>query len=378
MITTYFAPAERASQQDLIRNSESINKIDYVRTVFDALPEVVAILNKERQIVFGNKALLNFVSITDESRLLGLRPGEAVHCINAELTAGGCGTSENCRYCGAVHSIIESQKTLQKVSKECRITTRKNDVNEFLDLKITSTPVVFDGVNYTILSIDDISDSKRRQMLEKIFFHDVINIAGCLKGVTDILMVEPYSSNNTTEYINIIGRMSNELLEEIMSQRALAFAENGDLMPNITSFSSLEMLNETVSYLDFHSVAKNKIITVDENAALQFISTDKVLLKRVLINLLKNALEASPANAIVTLDCYKKGDAVVFTVHNVNYMSGAVQSQVFQRSFSTKGSGRGLGTYSIKLSTERYLLGSVYFSTTEKNGTTFFVTIPNN
>jgi K+-sensing histidine kinase KdpD len=378
MITTYFAPAERASQQDLIRNSESINKIDYVRTVFDALPEVVAILNKERQIVFGNKALLNFVSITDESRLLGLRPGEAVHCINAELTAGGCGTSENCRYCGAVHSIIESQKTLQKVSKECRITTRKNDVNEFLDLKITSTPVVFDGVNYTILSIDDISDSKRRQMLEKIFFHDVINIAGCLKGVTDILMVEPYSSNNTTEYINIIGRMSNELLEEIMSQRALAFAENGDLMPNITSFSSLEMLNETVSYLDFHSVAKNKIITVDENAALQFISTDKVLLKRVLINLLKNALEASPANAIVTLDCYKKGDAVVFTVHNVNYMSGAVQSQVFQRSFSTKGSGRGLGTYSIKLLTERYLLGSVYFSTTEKNGTTFFVTIPNN
>jgi signal transduction histidine kinase len=191
-------------------------------------------------------------------------------------------------------------------------------------------------------------------------------------------MVEPYSSNNTTEYINIIGRMSNELLEEIMSQRALAFAENGDLMPNITSFSSLEMLNETVSYLDFHSVAKNKIITVDENAALQFISTDKVLLKRVLINLLKNALEASPANAIVTLDCYKKGDAVVFTVHNVNYMSGAVQSQVFQRSFSTKGSGRGLGTYSIKLLTERYLLGSVYFSTTEKNGTTFFVTIPNN
>jgi light-regulated signal transduction histidine kinase (bacteriophytochrome) len=378
MNNTCFAPAERATTQSLKENFESINKIKYLKTVFDALPEVVAILNVQRQIVFGNKSLLNFLGLVEESGLLGLRPGEAMNCVNAFLTAGGCGTSENCRYCGAVQSIIESQKTFTKVTRECRITTKKEEVNGFLDLKITSTPVVFNDIKYTILSIDDISDSKRRQMLEKIFFHDVINIAGCLKGVTDILIETPHYSDSSNQYINIIGRMSNELLEEIMSQRALSFAENGDLMPNISDFTSLEILNEAVAYLGFHSVAKDKIICVDENAALLFISTDKVLLKRVLINLLKNALEASPANAIVTLDCYKKGDAVVFTVHNVNYMSDAVQSQVFQRSFSTKGSGRGLGTYSIKLLTERYLNGSVYFSTTEKKGTTFFVRIPNN
>lgn len=34
------------------------------------------------------------------------------------------------------------------------------------------------------------------------------------------------------------------------------------------------------------------------------------------------------------------------------------QLQIFQRSFSTKGKGRGLGTYSIKLLTERYLKGT--------------------
>jgi signal transduction histidine kinase len=105
------------------------------------------------------------------------------------------------------------------------------------------------------------------------------------------------------------------------------------------------------------------------------ISTDKVLLKRVLINLLKNALEASPKNATVVLNIYRDENTIVFTVYNPGYMSVAVQSQVFQRSFSTKGAGRGLGSYSIKLLTERYLNGNVYFATSEDNGTTFFVTL---
>jgi sensor histidine kinase regulating citrate/malate metabolism len=51
--------------------------------------------------------------------------------------------------------------------------------------------------------------------------------------------------------------------------------------------------------------------------------------------------------------------------------------QLFQRSFSTKGEGRGLGTYSIKLLTERILNGKVSFTSSMDDGTTFRVLIPN-
>jgi signal transduction histidine kinase len=57
-------------------------------------------------------------------------------------------------------------------------------------------------------------------------------------------------------------------------------------------------------------------------------------------------------------------------------MSEAVRLQIFNRSFSTKGPGRGLGTYSVKLLTEQYLGGKVGFTTDPKQGTTFQVTIP--
>jgi signal transduction histidine kinase len=57
-------------------------------------------------------------------------------------------------------------------------------------------------------------------------------------------------------------------------------------------------------------------------------------------------------------------------------MPSSVQRQVFNRSFSTKGAGRGLGTYSVKLLTERYLKGKAGFTSSEADGTTFFVILP--
>ena len=64
-------------------------------------------------------------------------------------------------------------------------------------------------------------------------------------------------------------------------------------------------------------------------------------------------------------------------MHNAGSMPDAVRDQVFQRSFTTKpGPGRGIGTYSIKLLTERYLGGVVSFTTSPAGGTTFTVSLP--
>ena len=63
-------------------------------------------------------------------------------------------------------------------------------------------------------------------------------------------------------------------------------------------------------------------------------------------------------------------------MHNAAVMPPEVQRQVFARSFSTKGSGRGLGTYSIKLISEKYLRGRVAFDSDTLQGTRFTVCFP--
>jgi signal transduction histidine kinase len=99
-------------------------------------------------------------------------------------------------------------------------------------------------------------------------------------------------------------------------------------------------------------------------------------LSRVLGNMLKNGLEAVQQGERVTIGCRPGDRKAEFWVHNPGVMSENVRLQVFQRSFSTKGTGRGLGTYSIKLLTERYLRGQVSFRSGEGEGTTFMACYP--
>ena len=89
------------------------------------------------------------------------------------------------------------------------------------------------------------------------------------------------------------------------------------------------------------------------------------------MNMLKNALEASSNNDIITIGCKQTGKRIRFYVHNPKVIDEDVQLQIFQRSFSTKSIDRGLGTYSMKLLGERYLNGKVYFESNESEGTTF-------
>jgi sensor histidine kinase regulating citrate/malate metabolism len=68
---------------------------------------------------------------------------------------------------------------------------------------------------------------------------------------------------------------------------------------------------------------------------------------------------------------------VEFQVRNQGTIPHVVRLQIFQRSFSTKGPARGLGTYSMKLFAE-YLKGNVWFETSPEAGTTFFLRVPAN
>ena len=78
----------------------------------------------------------------------------------------------------------------------------------------------------------------------------------------------------------------------------------------------------------------------------------------------------------MTAGCAGEGDDVRFWVHNPMFMPPSVRLQIFKRSFSTKGSGRGLGSYSVKILTECYLKGKVGFTSSKEGGTTFFVILP--
>jgi signal transduction histidine kinase len=240
------------------------------------------------------------------------------------------------------------------------------------DLNIISTPISFNGDTFYVLVLQDISDEKRRAALERIFFHDLLNSVGGLSGLLTMLK-ENRDHEDAAELINLSEEISRNILEEIMMQRQIRAAESGELKVRIEKANSIELLDTAIMKISFHESGKQRsVIKSGESVNIDF-DTDSILLQRVLINLLKNALEATPENGVVMTGTSLDADKIIFWVKNDQVMSKDVQMQLFQRSFSTKGEGRGLGTYSIRLLTENYLGGKVSFVSNETDGTIFSI-----
>ncbi len=372
--TTKFAPSPRSTREDLEADHRLVVSEKTLVNLLTAVSSNVAVLNPQRQVVFASEDFLKFRGLTLMAPLLGLRPGEVMNCVHSLEEPGGCGTSESCTVCGAINTIWESQISDSKVTKDWRITVKENEGLGTLDLEVTATPWVLSGRNFTVLTVKDVSSDKRKNSLERIFFHDIVNTLGGLNGILELLA--DYSDlNEGKELLDLSQKSSQDALEEILSFRQLRMAETGELNVLSNLLDPDTILDEVVSKLKFHPVAEGKMIEIDTKDSFFKIYSDRILLERVLINMLKNALEAVPKGSTVVIGFRSDNSLGLFWVKNPGEMSRPVQLQVFQRSFSTKGTDRGLGTYSMRLLGEGYLGGRVGF--TSKDGfTEFFISLP--
>jgi signal transduction histidine kinase len=368
---TYFAPPERTSVEELTRQSAAFASASpLLIDMLDSMPQIVLILNGQRQIVFANRALLDYLNCRVHD-VVGLRPGEALDCVHATDEEWGCGTSEFCRMCGAAQALVQGLNGEEAV-QECRITRRCS--HESLDLRVHAAPLHFDGETWVQFVLTDISHEKRRRSLETIFFHDVLNTATAVRAAADLMVRRaPHGANGVPQQLQAL---TNRLIDEIVAQRQLTDAENQDLVVNPECVNASRLLLELAESTSGGDSAQGRKLRIELPEIAPELVIDVTLVRRVLGNMLKNALEATPAGGTITVSVIDHGEEVEFWMNNPGEMPRQVQLQVFQRSFTTKGRGRGLGTYSMRLITERYLKGRVTFSSSATDGVTFRAVYP--
>lgn len=372
---TRFLPAERLSQKIIEKSYKEILSFENLNEILNTISSFLLIINSQRQIIFANTKIQEVLGFDNIKGILGHRPGEALSCKYSEKYPCGCGTSEECTVCGAALAIKQCLENSAPVQQECRIITKTGNIHTAYDFSITASPLKIKSAVYIILSLIDVSDFKRRQWLESIFYHDIINIAGSISGLIEMIEMTN-DQQKLHKYTKMAAVTAKNLIDEIFSQRSISAAENGELEVIYEKAGSLELINEVKGILENTNVAKNKKIIISNSSSNISFSTDPALLKRILINLLKNALEASRENETVEIACAKSEDKIEFTINNPGKIPEEIQFQIFQRSFSTKSKTRGLGTYSVKLLTERFLKGTVSFTTEVRRGTTFKVILP--
>jgi signal transduction histidine kinase len=368
-----FEPPGREDQEEIRSQSQKLAANGLIGALLASLLEPVMILNGKGQIVLANNQLAVTLNRPLES-LLGLRPGEALSCIHSAEGPAGCGTTHFCQFCGAARAAVNSQRPGEPEVEEFRIQRVVEGQSTALDLRVWATPLVVDGESFTVFALRDTTDEKRRQVLERVFFHDVLNTAWALRELAGFL---PESADEEAARVRRrVHELAEEMIEEIQSQRDLTAAEGGDLTVRPKMLDGEQLLRRICALYQPRSALEGKTLTISQSAKPVMLQSDERLLTRVLGNLIKNALEASRRGSTVTVSVHNRGTPT-FCVHNESAMSEEVQAQMFQRSFTTKeGVGHGVGTYSVKLLTEHYLQGTVDFRSTVQDGTTFTVRLP--
>ncbi|MEQ8186768.1 MAG: HAMP domain-containing sensor histidine kinase [Candidatus Eremiobacterota bacterium] len=369
---TDYSPEERLPREEIIKLNSELKSHPLIPVLLNSTPDIIMILNRYRQIVTANENFLDVLKVESETEILGKRPGEAMSCIHCKNKS--CGTTKFCKYCGAINAIFNSQKFKCRDIQECNLTVRTSSGLQGFNFLVTATPFDFNKENFVIFSIRNISEQKFHHAIERIFFHDVLNLAGTIK---DFMELSPEIYHTGLKEFHTEGlRISRQLISEIETHRDLLAAEQGQLEAKIEEIYVPDFLSLLVTLYKNHKVCEGKFIAHFIKGDISYICSDKILLSRILGNLIKNALESSKSGETVTVVYKNDTDGIRFLVHNKGFMTEDVQLQLFNRSFSTKGEkGRGFGTYTVKLLLERYLNGHVEFNSTKKNGTTFTVSL---
>ncbi|MBN1328144.1 MAG: PAS domain-containing protein [Candidatus Heimdallarchaeota archaeon] len=155
-VDTYFAPAERLDNDDVYLQTIKILGLRPTISILNILPNIIVILNSQRQIVYTNESFNKLIGLTEFELGLGLRPGELLECIHSHDHINGCGTGKECMYCGLVLTILKSQRTATKQEAKANIIVSKNGKNQPLDYHVIVSPIIIDNEIFYVLIVSDI------------------------------------------------------------------------------------------------------------------------------------------------------------------------------------------------------------------------------
>ncbi|MGD8414962.1 MAG: HAMP domain-containing sensor histidine kinase, partial [Candidatus Latescibacterota bacterium] len=307
--------------------------------------------------------------------VLGLRPGEAIHCTHSDEPPAGCGTTRLCSSCGAAVAIVTSLSTDRPQERICVTTVLRNGSTADLYLKVRSYPFAVDDKRFVLLFMQDVSNEQKRAALERAFYHDVNNIVMGLLGASEAL--EEERDYVSSELIGRIKTLTSRLADEVAIQKVLSCSDLGEYEPEMEWMSVAHVIRELREIFANHPAASRRTLILQAPAAGTRIRTDFSVLVRVLSNMVVNALEATAERGTVTMWVDDDDVSITFCVHNDSVIEKSAAGRMFQRNFSTKpGEGRGVGSYTMKLMSESYLGAEVSFTTSDREGTIFRLQLP--
>jgi len=226
------------------------------RAILDSVACDALILTQQRRLVAATGEVLEKLGLTSPERLRELRSGELFRC-----------------------------------------TPVQDDFSRSAQYWVSSTPLRLGSHDLLLFTFKDITEEKRREALDQVFLHDLLNLVGGLDSLA--------------------GR-----LREVQSHRIMRNAESGRLVTDSREVRPKEILDRLRTCFASCEAAGKSLEILDGPG--EPFACDPVLLTRVLVNLVKNALEATPAGGRVKVWHERRENRRGFMVENPGVISAEV------------------------------------------------------
>lgn len=207
-----------------------------------------------------------------------------------------------------------------------------------------------------------------------ILIHDMRNFLSAFLFLD--MLNNCVSDEKCKRYIAIMRNGKNNLAS--MMEEAIANAKRLQRPRDFVEGSIVEMIDDIIeSEISIHPDLEGKEVIMTVQADLPRFHFCELEIRRVLVNLILNAGQASPANSKIEIDVSREPSGIVVQVMDRGTgVPNQLKDKVFQTHFTTKEHGSGLGLTSCRHVVEKLHGGEISYHPRPGGGTVFTFSLP--
>ncbi|MFZ5895058.1 MAG: hybrid sensor histidine kinase/response regulator [Myxococcota bacterium] len=220
----------------------------------------------------------------------------------------------------------------------------------------------------------------QKERLMAFVVHDLKNPVNAMDLHAQLLLRDASLPPRVRESLQDIREEVRSLLRLVLNLLDISKSEEGQLSPRMADVDLAELCRGVLDAMQVKAKAAN--VTLEHSLGAQRVTADADLLRRVLENLLDNALRHAPENSVVRLISLRRDQGAEIRVQDAGSgIAEDMRQRIFERFVQIESgarivtrSGRGLGLAFCKLAVEAH--GGTIWIEDGKPGAVFCFSLP--
>ena len=296
--------------------------------------------------------------------------GQVAYCNNTALNLLGIATFGHIRQLRAVSESLYI--SFQKVTEHSEERASYFNESGKMTISLTASAATIGKTNVRIIAFNDISseiaenEQESWSRLIRVLTHEIMNTVTPIASLSETLLRFEGVNEEIKNGLDTISQSSRGLIKFVDSYRNLTRVAP----PVKKAFYFKELAERVINLTKEQAVISGAVCTYIEKTEDIILYADEGQITQILINLVKNAIQAEARKIEITADINLSEQIIITVYNNGSPISKESQEEIFVPFYTTKQEGTGIGL-SLSRQIMRLHSGTLSLTRSDENGTVF-------